>query len=171
MAEPWFPTAPLPPLLARLFRLAPLAPLTPPLALFARLAARSHPAIEARLGPYRESRFAIIATDLDCTFRLHPAGGPALEIRRGAVREGADAVIAGPILALIGLMLGRLDGDALFFSRTLTMEGDTAAALALRNALEEAELGRLPARLAASLPTPPSPFMSRRNGEGRARWS
>ena len=41
---------------------------------------------------------------------------------------------------LIGMAEGRLDGDALFFSRTLSIEGDMEATLALRNALDDARL-------------------------------
>ena len=52
----------------------------------------------------------------------------------------ADARIAGPLAALIGLVHGAYDGDALFFSRDLVIEGDTAAALAMRNAVDDAEL-------------------------------
>ena len=37
-------------------------------------------------------------------------------------------------------MHGAFDGDALFFSRDLVIEGDTAAVLALRNAIDDAEL-------------------------------
>ena len=35
---------------------------------------------------------------------------------------------------------GAYDGDALFFSRDIVIEGDTAAGLALRNAIDNAEL-------------------------------
>ena len=42
--------------------------------------------------------------------------------------------------AVVGLVDGAFDGDALFFSRDLVIEGDTAAALALRNAIDDAEL-------------------------------
>jgi predicted lipid carrier protein YhbT len=38
------------------------------------------------------------------------------------------------------MMHGAEDGDALFFSRDLAVEGDTAAVLALRNAMDDAEL-------------------------------
>ena len=59
-------------------------------------------------------------------------------MRRG---EGeGTARIAGPLAALLGLVHGAYDGDALFFSRDLVIEGDTAAALALRNAVDDAEL-------------------------------
>lgn len=51
-----------------------------------------------------------------------------------------DARIAGPLSAFLAMMHGVEDGDALFFSRDLTVEGDTAAVLALRNAMDDAEL-------------------------------
>jgi predicted lipid carrier protein YhbT len=35
---------------------------------------------------------------------------------------------------------GVLDGDALFFSREITIEGDTDAILAMRNAIDAAEI-------------------------------
>ncbi len=46
------------------------------------------------------------------------------------------------------MLHGRYDGDALFFSRDLMIEGDTEVVLALRNALDDAELD-LGAELAA----------------------
>ncbi len=49
------------------------------------------------------------------------------------------------MLVLIGLLDGTYDGDALFFTRDLVIEGDTAAVLALRNAIEDANLD--PARI------------------------
>ncbi|MEY8120909.1 SCP2 domain-containing protein, partial [Falsihalocynthiibacter sp. BN13B15] len=51
-----------------------------------------------------------------------------------------DANIAGPMSALLGLVHGAFDGDALFFSRDLVIEGNTEAVLALRNAIDDAEL-------------------------------
>ncbi len=39
-------------------------------------------------------------------------------------------------MALIDLAEGRMDADALFFSREITIEGDMEAVLALRNALD-----------------------------------
>lgn len=44
---------------------------------------------------------------------------------------------------------GTLDGDALFFARDLVIEGDTEAVLALRNALDDAEIDLLTAAAAA----------------------
>jgi predicted lipid carrier protein YhbT len=51
-----------------------------------------------------------------------------------------DARIAAPLVVLLGMIDGTYDGDALFFSRDLVIDGDTGAVLALRNAMENAEL-------------------------------
>ncbi|PWC88261.1 hypothetical protein TSH100_08035 [Azospirillum sp. TSH100] len=48
----------------------------------------------------------------------------------------ADAVIRGPYARLLDLLEGRIDGDALFFRRELSISGDTALILALRNTLD-----------------------------------
>jgi predicted lipid carrier protein YhbT len=44
------------------------------------------------------------------------------------------------MLRLVDLLEGGLDGDALFFSRDIEIEGDTGAVLALRNAVESEEI-------------------------------
>lgn len=51
-----------------------------------------------------------------------------------------DATIIGSLPALIGMLEGRLDGDALFFSRDLSIESDTELVLALRNAVDVARI-------------------------------
>jgi predicted lipid carrier protein YhbT len=63
-----------------------------------------------------------------------------IEPRRRAEAGAWDARIAGPLAALIGMVQGGYDGDALFFSRHIVIEGDTEAVLALRNALDDAEI-------------------------------
>jgi predicted lipid carrier protein YhbT len=41
---------------------------------------------------------------------------------------------------LLGILDGTLDGDALFFHRSISVSGRTEAVVALRNAIEDAEL-------------------------------
>jgi predicted lipid carrier protein YhbT len=53
------------------------------------------------------------------------------------------ATIRGPLLALLGLLDGNFDGDALFFSRDITVDGDIGAVLALRNAVDDAQINLL----------------------------
>ncbi len=120
-------------------RVLPLAPLSLSMTALTRSIARRHPGLFRRLGPYADRRFILDPTDLPVVIALEPrAGAPRLSVLRG--RGEGDARIAGPLAALIGLVHGAYDGDALFFSRDLVIEGDTEAALALRNAVDDAEL-------------------------------
>lgn len=131
---PIFPALP-----ARALGVMPLAPLSLSLTGLARKIAKTHPGLFRRLGIYDHTRFVLDPTDLPFVICLEPNGGvPRVSVMRG---PGVGAArIAGPMAALLGLVHGAYDGDALFFSRDLVIEGDTAAALALRNAVDDAEL-------------------------------
>lgn len=125
--------------LAAPLRLAPLKPLELALTQFTRRLIARHPGLIERLGIYADRSYQIDPTDLPVTLVLHPHPTRArLTVHRRP--PAADARIAGPLAALVGLVHGTWDGDALFFSRDLVIEGDTAAALALRNAIDDAEL-------------------------------
>ncbi len=128
-----------PPLLAVPLRAVPLAPLSASLTAFSRRIATSHPGLFRRLGDYANTPFVIDPTDLPLVILLHPGNGkPKITLTRRPVQGAAR--IAGPLAALLGLVHGGFDGDALFFSRDLVIEGDTSASLALRNAIDDAEL-------------------------------
>lgn len=130
----------LPPWLARAVAPLPLAPLQPALALMLARIGRAHPDLYDRLGEHADKRFGIDPTDLPFAFVLEPK--PRRPMAR-AVRDlpaGLDASIRGPLAGLVGMAEGTLDGDALFFSRVLWIEGDVAAALALRNAIDDARI-------------------------------
>ena len=64
---------------------------------------------------------------------------------------------------------GRLDGAALFFSRTLSIEGDMEATLALRNALDDARLdfGTLLLGCLGPLGIRAAAFLRRQTGQAR----
>src|SRR5574337_342212 len=135
-AIPVFPAAG-----AAALRFAPLAPLSLATARLARSLSRRHPALFARLGDQAEKIFLIDPTDLPFAFLLSPRpDAPRLEALRRESAGTWDARIAGPLAALIGLIHGAYDGDALFFSRDLVIEGDTEAVLALRNAIDNEEI-------------------------------
>lgn len=103
-----------------------------------------HPGIVSRMGEHAAKRFAVDPADCPFAFILEP--GPArLHAVASLSDRSFDARISGPMLVLIGLLDGTYDGDALFFTRDLVIEGDTAAVLALRNAIEDASLD--PARI------------------------
>jgi len=128
----------------------PLAPLQAMLALVTRAMTRRHPQVFARLQSLGGAVIAIDASDLPCLFEFRPnAPGDKLRLVPRDQNIAAIATIRGPLAALLALLQGRCDGDALFFSRTLTIEGDTASVLTLRNAIDSAEID-LPADIAAA---------------------
>lgn len=141
----------LPSLLGAALRPLPLAPLQPVLALLLRAVVRQHPRIFDRLGEHSGRRFGLDPTDLPFALILEPRPhDPRIRALRRLPARGLDARISGPILGLIDLAEGRLDGDALFFARTLVVEGDMAAVVALRNAIDGAGID-LAGDLAAAL--------------------
>ncbi len=131
----------LPPPLALLLKPLPLLPLRLILQRAAESVVRRRPGLCARLEEHAEKLFLI--DPIDCPFvfrlRLHP-DRPMIEPRRREEAGSWDARIAGVFAALLGMVHGAYDGDALFFSRDLLIEGDTEAVLALRNALDDAEI-------------------------------
>ena len=96
-----------------------------------------HPRIFDRLGVHAGKRFGFEPTDLPIAFVLEPRRMNPRVPRCATLPEGIDARIAGPLSALIGLIDGTYDGDALFFSRDIQIEGDMEAVVALRNAIDD----------------------------------
>lgn len=137
-ATPDLPLCPRP--LAHLLRPLPPAALGPALSALARRLSARHPGMLRRLGDYAGRTVLIDPTDLPFVLWMAPDQGPRITAHRRRAAPPAAARIAGPLSALIGMLHGRFDGDALFFSRDLTIEGDTEVVLALRNALDDAEI-------------------------------
>jgi O2-independent ubiquinone biosynthesis accessory factor UbiT len=126
---------------AAALRLAPLTPLSLAGAHLVKSLVRRHPSLFARLGHLADKTFLIDPTDLPFVFRLAPLpDAPRLEAVRRDDAGDWDARIAGPLAAMLGMVHGVYDGDALFFSRDLVIEGDTEAVLALRNAVDNEEI-------------------------------
>ncbi len=118
---------------------------------------RRHPSLQDSLAPLAGARIGIDPTDLPIAFLLDcTAGPPRMTLRRAIAAGDADAAIRGTLLTLLDLCDGRLDGDAAFFARRLTFDGNTATVVALRNALDGADidLRRDVRRQAETLPAP-----------------
>ena len=119
---------------------ASVLPVKPLAFLLSRLAASvadGRPGLADRLGTYAGKTIAVTPADLDLVFLVtFQSGKPAVEVVRTHEFWRSDARVSGPLLALIDLVEGRTDADALFFSREITIEGDMEAVLALRNALD-----------------------------------
>jgi len=122
-------------------RALPVFPLQPLLTLAMLAVRRRHPDLFSRLSGLEDATILIDPVDLPFVFHLRPhPESPELSIARSADDGDATATIRGGLMALIDLLEGRLDGDALFFSRDLTILGDTEAVVALRNAIDAAEI-------------------------------
>lgn len=132
------PVAALPPLVSAALRPLPLHPLQLFLSAVMRRIVRKHPRMFERLGTYAGKRYGLCPSDLPFAFVLDTAPrAPGITVVR-SLPARLDARISGPLLALIGMVDGSYDGDALFFSRAIVVEGDIEAVLALRNAVDDA---------------------------------
>lgn len=115
----------------------------------------NHPKLFDRLGEYGKARFAFVPTDFAFSFSVRPLDRSVRIIRQGGILR-ADATIKGPLVLMLALAEGRVDGDALFFARKLQVSGDMEAVLALRNSLDDngidlvRSLGRLAGPLSGS---------------------
>jgi predicted lipid carrier protein YhbT len=136
-------------------RLAALLPL-PLVERLARLAFQQvltrHPGLLERLDGHMAKRFGFVATDIDVAFIVCP-GARSVQVMRGKAMPGTGlraphATVRGPLRVLLSLLEGSADGDAEFFVRALTVTGDMEAVLALRNALDDADID-LPTDLGA----------------------
>jgi predicted lipid carrier protein YhbT len=141
LINPGSAITPLPEIAARALAHLPLTPIRLLVRRIVDHLAHSHPALFDRLGSYQTRRFLIDPTDLPFVFLLEPRrDAPRMQVLRRTALPASDARIAGPFAALAGMLQGTLDGDALFFSGDIIIEGDTEAVLALRNAADDAEI-------------------------------
>jgi predicted lipid carrier protein YhbT len=138
------PVLRLPSLVAWGLRPLPLLPLEIALRHLLAGIIERHPDLTGRLDGGPSRLIAIDPNDLPFVILLDTQGGTiTLQLVREIHKKPVHARICGPLLALIGLVDGTYDGDALFFSRDLTIEGDIEAVLALRNAVDDADVDLL----------------------------
>lgn len=134
-------TPPFSPVLLLGLALKPLRPavLQPIFDAMLRVVKKRHPDILERMEPFQDKVVCIDPVDLPFALLLEPLSeAPRLTVRRAIDPDEAHAVIRGPLETLIALAEGKMDGDALFFSRQLQIEGDTEVVVALRNAIDGA---------------------------------
>lgn len=101
-----------------------------------------HPDVFARLENLGGVTVVIDPVDLPLRFLLS-LDAPSPSLRAIGPDDDAGepaATIRGPLLVLTDLLEGRLDGDAAFFARDLTYEGNTEVVLTLRNAIDSGEI-------------------------------
>ncbi|MCR6497491.1 SCP2 sterol-binding domain-containing protein [Shinella sp. CPCC 101442] len=155
----------LPPLLAKPVEIAPLWFVERVARAIFSSVLKAHPDLFDRLGQYKQTRYCFSPCDLPLHFRVVPAA-QSLAVSRGEPPL-ADARIEGPLALLLGLLEGRCDADALFFSRDLSVTGDMEAMLALRNTLDDSAID-LPREFGA-LAGPFSPLVAAAARHIRAR--
>ena len=94
-----------------------------------------------RLGHHAASTYLIDPVNLPVVLVLKPdRHSPQLRVCWRTTAPKADCRIAGSFLTLLALVDGRRDGDAVFFSRDLTVTGDIDAVVTLRNALDDLDV-------------------------------
>lgn len=105
---------------------------------------RQHPDVSARLAGLAGKRLLVDPSDLPFAFVLELTDSdPRIEV----VAQDDDpalpvhATVRGGLADLISLAEGRIDGDALFFSRRLSISGEMELIVAVRNAMDGAEIG------------------------------
>jgi predicted lipid carrier protein YhbT len=139
----------------------------------AALLARRHPGMLDRLSDFTGATCLIVPRDLPAAFLLTLQAAPqAPHLALIDVADGVDAqaTIRADIATLLRLLEGRIDGDALFFSRDLTVEGDMEVVVALRNAVDDAGIDLVADAASACGPLAPAAArIGRRLGEPAAR--
>lgn len=119
----------------------PLAPLQVILNGLLRMILRQRPSLFAPLRKGEQLMFLIDPIDFPCVFLFEPtAEPPILQVQRNGYGVHPSATVAAPLDVLLALLTGKIDGDAMFFSRALTISGDTQAVVALNNALDGADI-------------------------------
>ena len=128
----------LPALLRPLLAPVPLFVIQPILSRIVHHISQDRPELFSRVGSHKEKLFLIDPTNMPFVFVLkaHP-DEPFFKAYRRRKAPKTEARIAGTVLTLLDMVDGRLDGDSLFFSRKLSVEGDTEAVVCLRNALDD----------------------------------
>lgn len=101
-----------------------------------------HSDLADRLAAIGYAAVLIEPTDLPYQFKLSLGmSKPRLTIqRKGVAAKTEIATIRGATAVLLSLLEGNLDGDALFFSRLLSISGDVEVFVALRNAIDAANI-------------------------------
>ncbi len=109
-----------------------------------RIVLSRHPGCLDRMADWSRARVLIDPVDLPFAILLRPnSAHPSLQAYNKEEVVDADAIIRGPLATLIELVEGRVDGDTLFFSRELIVQGDTEVVLALRNTVDDAGINIL----------------------------
>ncbi len=120
-----------------ILRPVPLFLYQPALKRIAHHIAGKYPEVFSRLGNVSNKKFMINPTNMPFVLLLEPNPNRLrLRAYRNTDALKYDAGITGSLLTLLNMVDGKIDGDAIFFTRNLKIEGNTEAVVTLRNALD-----------------------------------
>jgi len=98
-----------------------------------------HTKLIKNLGLLNDAVIHLDPTDIPYIFKLSVGSDVSFSILNENT-ENPDALISGKLEYLVNMLEGREDGDALFFSRDIQIEGDTETIVGLRNTLDREEI-------------------------------
>nr|WP_294512367.1 SCP2 sterol-binding domain-containing protein [uncultured Rhodopila sp.] len=130
------------PLAAATLSLIPSPVLARLTVLLNRAMRRRHPRLVANFARLDPAVVHVFPSDLPHRFAIEFGGGKmdVRVLRETGAGAAPDAEIRGNLMALIDLLEGRIDGDAMFFSREIEITGSTAVIVAVRNTLDREEI-------------------------------
>lgn len=97
---------------------------------------KNHPSMLARMAEYTPALIKVVPIDLPLTL-LITLNKDNLTIKINKNNDiAADATLSSTLKIFMQMLEGKTDGDALFFSRQLIIEGNTELIVAFRNVLE-----------------------------------
>lgn len=108
----------------------------------ARRIVQRNPALFERLPIANAVRLRLLPLDLPWQFviRLAPARVSVRVLDAAATPPSCAALIEGPLERLVACATGVGDGDAMFFAGDIRITGDTELVVAIRNALDDADV-------------------------------
>ncbi|MDD3288602.1 MAG: SCP2 sterol-binding domain-containing protein [Alphaproteobacteria bacterium] len=97
---------------------------------------RRHPRMFKNLERLDKATVLFEPTDLPHKFILKIGSKPVSLELAAPDSEISGAIIRGDLKSLLDMLEGRVDGDTLFFSRSIVVSGDTSVIVGLRNTLD-----------------------------------
>jgi predicted lipid carrier protein YhbT len=115
------------------FKAAPLWMEAAAVGVYISAVMRAKPELSERFKELGDRLFMFEATDAEKAFYIRFKDGEAKVVPHTLKKP--DVIMRGTVKTLAGVLTGRVDPDTVFFSRELEINGDTAAALHLKNIL------------------------------------
>lgn len=102
-----------------------------------RVLHRRHPTLVREFGRLNAAAVHVVLTDVPHRFQIrYGEGRMDVAVLTDPHPPPPGATLRGSLATMIDLLEGRIDGDALFFTRDLQVDGSTEVIVAVRNTLE-----------------------------------